>query len=58
MMLMPFTVIGIAAMDYMLFHRWVSCEKCGARADKDAWLLACTLETFFFVCGLFVGVML
>jgi hypothetical protein len=50
----PLYIISIAALDYLMFKRWAICEY-GHPPHKSAWLLACLLETFFFISGFIIG---
>lgn len=46
----------IALLDYAIFYKHLRCQHCGKdMGDWRQWILPCTIESLFLICGLAIG---
>jgi hypothetical protein len=56
LLLIP-SVFGIAMFDYIIFKRWLKCERCGyTRSEWQTYLLPTMIEVLLFLAGVAIGV--
>jgi hypothetical protein len=45
----------VALLDYMIFNKAATCEVCGKKPHKFAWIIACSLEYGMACLGILIG---
>lgn len=53
--LLIFSIIPIAFIEYVLLKKFVMCEKCGYKLEWYRFVMPCTLETLLFLAGVAIG---
>jgi hypothetical protein len=49
------TIPIFALLDYELFNKAATCEQCGKKPHKWAWIIACSLEYGTACLGILIG---
>jgi hypothetical protein len=54
--MMFYAIPLIAVFDWLIFHSYGACDKCGNLPHKNTWIVACVMESLFFIAGIVLGV--